>query len=106
MGSIGIKKIIAKEKQSGGGKPCTGKRPLSFLMYEKLCDYSLLLPDCGFTHLFLVMSWSLMCRSNSTQTIRFDHLSCEDDAIGVTFYKTKTKQEGILFRFIFIMYIQ
>ncbi|KAH9133211.1 hypothetical protein AeRB84_020668 [Aphanomyces euteiches] len=35
-----------------------------------------------------------MCRSKSTETIRFDHFSCEDDAIGVTFHKTKTKQQG------------
>ncbi|KAH9113936.1 hypothetical protein AeMF1_011949 [Aphanomyces euteiches] len=39
-----------------------------------------------------------MARSKSTETIRFDHLSCEDDAIGVTFYKTKTKQEGTTIR--------
>ena len=95
MKLLGIKKIIAKDYQCGG-KRYTGKRPLTFLVYEKLCELSMLLPDGGFTHLFLIMSWNLMCRSNSTQTIRFDHLSCEDDAIGVTFFKTKTKQEGNL----------
>ena len=35
-----------------------------------------------------------MCRSNSTQTIRLDHISCEDDSVGFTFYKTKKEQEG------------
>ncbi|KAF0705914.1 hypothetical protein AaE_014330, partial [Aphanomyces astaci] len=52
------------------------------------------LPDCGFTHLYLVLSWNLMCRSKSTETIRFEHMSCEDDAIGFVFHKTKTSQEG------------
>ena len=35
-----------------------------------------------------------MCRSKSTETVRLDHLSLEEDAIGVTFFKTKSDQEG------------
>ena len=75
-----------------------GKVPLTYNVYEKLCRISLNLPDGGFTHLFLILTWNLMCRSKSTETIRFGHLSCEDDAIGVTFYKTKKEQEGIMYR--------
>ncbi|KAH9110150.1 hypothetical protein AeMF1_014962, partial [Aphanomyces euteiches] len=36
--------------------------------------------------------------SQSTETISLDHLSLEDDAIGIKFYKTKTKQEGTTIR--------
>ncbi|KAF0734423.1 hypothetical protein Ae201684P_018044 [Aphanomyces euteiches] len=36
-----------------------------------------------------------MCRSRSTQTVRFDHLTYEEDAIGVTFFKSKTDQFGM-----------
>ncbi|KAH9160268.1 hypothetical protein LEN26_001940, partial [Aphanomyces euteiches] len=71
----------------------TGKRPMSFAVFEFLAAKSILLPDGGFAHLFLILSWNLMCRSKSTETIRFDHFSCEDDAIGVTFHTTKTKQQ-------------
>ncbi|KAF0744703.1 hypothetical protein Ae201684_001160 [Aphanomyces euteiches] len=35
-----------------------------------------------------------MCRSQSTETIRFDHISRGGDAIGIKFFKTKSQQEG------------
>ncbi|KAF0704091.1 hypothetical protein AaE_015112 [Aphanomyces astaci] len=35
-----------------------------------------------------------MCRSRSTESVRIDHLSDEGDAIGVTFFKSKTDQGG------------
>ncbi|ETV98451.1 hypothetical protein H310_08599 [Aphanomyces invadans] len=89
----GIRKSIAQNLQSGS-KEFTGKRPMSFSVFEQLCAASMGLPDCGFTHLYLVLSWNLMCRSKSTETIRFEHKSCEDDAIGFVFHKTKTSQEG------------
>ena len=102
---------MARELQHGGKKH-TGKQPLTFSKFEWLAEKSLLLPDGGFTQLFLIMTWNLMCRSQSTETIRcdsrflqhilmrknrFDHISYEDDAIGVTFFKTKTQQEGVYY---------
>ena len=35
-----------------------------------------------------------MCRSMSTQTVLFDHISFEEDAIGIVFCKSKTDQSG------------
>ncbi|KAG9414613.1 hypothetical protein AC1031_021981 [Aphanomyces cochlioides] len=93
----GINRSIANELQHGS-KTDSGKRPLSYSKFLQLCDKSLLLNDGGFTHLFLTMTWNLMCRSQSTETIQLDHLSLEGDAIGVKFYKTKTKQEGTTIR--------
>ncbi|KAF0718364.1 Aste57867_1745 [Aphanomyces stellatus] len=89
----GIRKSVAQNLQSGS-KEFTGKRPTSFSVFEHLGAVSMDLTDCGFTHLYLVLSWNLMCRSKSTETIRFEHMSCEDDAIGFVFHKTKTSQEG------------
>ncbi|KAG9415615.1 hypothetical protein AC1031_021996 [Aphanomyces cochlioides] len=93
----GINRSIANELQHGS-KTDSGKRPLSYSKFLQLCDKSLLLNDGGFAHLFLTMTWNLMCRSQSTETIQLDHLSLEGDAIGVKFYKTKTKQEGTTIR--------
>ena len=96
---------MAKSNQESDERG-TGKIPLKYAVYEKLCRLSLSLPDGGFTHLFLILTWNLMCRSKSTETIRFGHLSSEDDAIGVTFYKTKKEQEGTCFVvYIFHVYI-
>ncbi|KAF0690700.1 hypothetical protein As57867_017862, partial [Aphanomyces stellatus] len=72
----------------------SGKRPLGYSMYESLSLESLKLMDGGFAHLFLTLSWNLMCRSMSTQTVLFDHISFEEDAIGVVFHKSKTDQSG------------
>ncbi|KAH9119958.1 hypothetical protein LEN26_011360 [Aphanomyces euteiches] len=40
------------------------------------------------------MPWNLMCRSISTQTIQINHISREEDALGVVFFKSKTDQAG------------
>ncbi|KAF0708114.1 hypothetical protein AaE_013347 [Aphanomyces astaci] len=89
----GLRKTVAQDLQAGA-KLYRCKRPMSFAVFETLCEKSVELFDGGFAHLFLILSWNLMCRSKSTETVRFDHMSCEDDSIGFTFFKTKTNQEG------------
>ncbi|RHZ01932.1 hypothetical protein DYB37_013815, partial [Aphanomyces astaci] len=79
--------------QAGAIKPGT-KQPLRHHQYIELCMASLVKLDGGFTHLFLILSWNLMCRSRSTATVRIDHFSDEGDALGVTFFKSKTDQGG------------
>ncbi|ETW10352.1 hypothetical protein H310_00675 [Aphanomyces invadans] len=54
----------------------------------------MLLSDAGFTHLFLILSWNLMCRSSSTASVRIAHFTDEGDALGVTFFKSKTDLGG------------
>ncbi|RLO00988.1 hypothetical protein DYB28_004928 [Aphanomyces astaci] len=65
----GLRKTIAQGLQSGRLKD-SGKRALSWSTFQRLCTDSLLLGDGGFTHLFLILTWNLMCRSQSTETIR------------------------------------
>ncbi|RHZ22266.1 hypothetical protein DYB37_010457 [Aphanomyces astaci] len=89
----GIRRLCASETQSGAIKP-GGKQPLRHHQYVALCKESLSKFDSGFTHLFLILTWNLMCRSKSTSTVRIDHLTDEGDAIGVTFFKSKTEQGG------------
>ncbi|RHZ02575.1 hypothetical protein DYB31_013762, partial [Aphanomyces astaci] len=61
--------ISVAQNLQNGSKKFTGKRPMSFSVFEHLCAASLGLPDCGFTHIYLVLSWNLMCRAESTETI-------------------------------------
>ncbi|KAF0715488.1 Aste57867_3346 [Aphanomyces stellatus] len=89
----GMRRHHAEQTQSGGIKE-SGIRPMGLSTYESLSLASLKLMDGGFSHLFLALSWNLMCRSMSTQTILFDHFSFEKDAIGVVFCKSKTDQSG------------
>ncbi|KAF0735077.1 hypothetical protein Ae201684_008290 [Aphanomyces euteiches] len=89
-----MKVIFSARDLQNGDKMYTGKRPMTFSLFGQLCSSSLALDDRGFTHLYLILSWNLMCRSKSTETIRFDYISWEDDAIGFTFHRTTTAQEG------------
>ena len=67
---------------------------MKYSIYTQLCRDTMKSMDGGFSHLFLTSQWNLMCRSKSTETIDFDHISNEDDAIGVVFHKTKSNQSG------------
>ena len=84
----------AEDTQNGVFKQ-VGKRPLSIVEYEALCKLSFQLHDGGFCHLFLIATWNLMYRSQSTEIIGLDHIFLENDAIGIVFHKTKTQQEGL-----------
>ncbi|KAF0730075.1 hypothetical protein AaE_009325 [Aphanomyces astaci] len=42
----------------------------------------------------ILSSHGTLCASRSTESVRIDHLSDEGDAIGVTFFKSKTDQGG------------
>jgi hypothetical protein len=61
----GLKRVNARGRQSGGVKD-SGKKSLKYSKYVELCKAAMKLEDQHLTHLFLVLSWSLMCRSNST----------------------------------------
>ncbi|RHX99652.1 hypothetical protein DYB36_013962 [Aphanomyces astaci] len=89
----GMQRLTATDAQSSSVKD-SGKRRLGFSMYESLCSKSLAAVDSGFVHLFLVISWNLMARSKSTETIQLDHISFEEDAVGITYCKSKTDQAG------------
>ncbi|RHY50537.1 hypothetical protein DYB38_013684 [Aphanomyces astaci] len=56
--SLYIDQSVAQNLQNGS-KEFTGKRPMSFAVFEHLCAASMGLPDCGFTHLYLVLSMEL-----------------------------------------------
>ncbi|ETV89923.1 hypothetical protein H310_15237 [Aphanomyces invadans] len=89
----GMHRLTATDEQTSNLKD-SGTRPPGFSMYEALCQESLRTSDSGFVHLFLVISWNLMARSKSTETIHIVHISIEEDAIGVTYFKSKTDQTG------------
>ncbi|KAG9409846.1 hypothetical protein AC1031_020157, partial [Aphanomyces cochlioides] len=62
----GLKKSFANDLQSGKLQD-SGKRPLNWSLFLRLGEASLSLDDSGFTHLFLIVTWNLMCRSQLPQ---------------------------------------
>ena len=92
----GTKNDQAAAKQSGAVPIKEGKEPLPFRLYVTFCEQLLLQPDMEavFAHLFLIMSWNLMCRSKNTAEVSLSHMKVIDDALGVVFGKQKNDQGG------------
>ncbi|ETP28071.1 hypothetical protein F442_22643 [Phytophthora nicotianae P10297] len=55
----GMKRIEANSDQISNPKT-SGKQPLTYSLYQKLCKETLELGDGGFSHLFLTSQWNLM----------------------------------------------
>ncbi|DAZ96838.1 TPA: hypothetical protein N0F65_008269 [Lagenidium giganteum] len=89
----GLKRVEAHHDQNEGVQR-SGKEPLTYSVYGKLCKKTLVLNDQGFAHLYLTTQWNLMCRSQSVETIHLSHLLPADDSIGCVLVKTKTNQAG------------
>lgn len=62
-----------------------GKTPMSFAGYRLLAKHALSrtvdLNMAVFAHLFLLLCWNLIARTNSVSSIMFDHISWKQDAM-------------------------
>eukprot|EP00644_Phytophthora_capsici_P018616 jgi/Phyca11/132868/e_gw1.247.6.1 len=83
----GFKRVEAEDDQSGRSRR-PGKEPLSYSLYAQLAKLTLDQEDNGFSHLFLLTQWNLMCRSVSVETLHLTHLHCADDSVGCVLHKT------------------
>jgi hypothetical protein len=74
-----------------------GKRPISFELLIFLCTSIIIstqtnLSDArlaAFAHAFMIISWCIGCRSNSTADIFLSNVSWEGDALVITLEKSK-----------------
>jgi hypothetical protein len=89
----GIKRKFAERKQCGEIPSFEGKRPLprSVLLY---LGKEFLESGDVFSHLYLLMSWNLMCRTINIESIKFIHLDIYEDALAIFFGNMKNDQEG------------
>jgi len=93
-----LKRTTNTARAAGNGRVQVGKDPMPFALMSEL---ALTMLKSGnredvFTHLYMLLSWNLMCRSNNTAGICFNHIRLVDDAIAIHFPKSKTDQEGDL----------
>ena len=74
------------------------KGPITFHGYNFVAKEAMIATsDHGlacFSHLFLILSWTVMARSVSVGTVMLDHLSRENDSLLVTTPKHKGDQVG------------
>lgn len=94
----GYKRLVAEKKLVGEMKMQEGKSPITFQGYNFVAKEAMKSKnDHGlacFSHLFLILCWTLMARSVSVGTIMLNHLSWENDSLVVTTPKHKGDQEG------------
>ena len=92
----GMKRVVTKAKLEEGASLDEGKKPMSFDVYKKMCD--LLLRDGGedaaFAHLFLILEWNLMARSENCVKMHVNHIQWREDALVFFFGKSKGNQSG------------
>ena len=46
------------------------------------------------THVYMILSWNLMCRANNTSSICLNHLEWRNDSLGIYFAHMKNDQGG------------
>jgi integrase len=89
----GLANIEADERQRGIRSLQEGKMPLQFGTYQKISELMMFSGDT-FAHLYLLLTWNLMCRTNSTASLTMNHIDWVEDSLLVFFSKTKNDQAG------------
>jgi len=92
----GLKRVTVARQAQGKEKIQVGKSPMEFSL---LCYLARRLLESGrtddvFAHLYLVLSWNLMCRAGNTANICYAHLDWSQDSLLVYFAHTKSDPEG------------
>jgi hypothetical protein len=91
----GIVRIVAAAAQSGIGSIVSGKREMTFELYEKLHGWFLMerSHEGIFARAFLALTWNLMCRGVNT-CVCLKHLLWKNDSCGLSFSHVKNDQDG------------
>jgi len=92
----GRKRLTVRMKQSLALKISEGKRAMTCNVYNFIAKllFNSSSREHIFAHLFLVLDWSLMKRSESVVDCKIDHIWIERDSIVFQFAKSKGHQEG------------
>ena len=89
----GMKKEEAEKIQSGQARKREGRAPLSFELYKAISMTFMTTPD-PFAHLYLLLCWNLMTRTESVARMCVSHMELIHDAIGVRLPRQKNDQTG------------
>eukprot|EP00980_Cylindrotheca_fusiformis_P027304 scaffold19845_cov136-Cylindrotheca_fusiformis.AAC.1 len=92
----GLKRKFVEERQASGESLEEGKKAMNFDVYCLMCK-SLMergSDDATFAHLFLVLEWNLMARSDNCANLKAKHIEWRHDCLVFFFGKTKGDQTG------------
>lgn len=79
----GLKRTVAKDRATSGLSLETGKRPMSYDVYKKLCSilFKSEKKNHDFLHLFLTLDWNLMARSENCFNCQLVHIEWRNDSL-------------------------
>jgi hypothetical protein len=92
----GLQRQTAKAIGTGRGRVQTGKDPMSFTLYKRLCKFYFKSEkrEHVFARTFMVICWNLMCRAANAVLICYSHIEWRGDALGIYFAHMKSDQTG------------
>jgi len=94
----GMTRKVAKQKDNLGIKADEDKSPISFHVYEKLCQSVMESEDDKYTfgQCFLTLEWNLMSWSDNVAHSHVNHLEWREDCLLYYMMRTKGDQYGNL----------
>jgi hypothetical protein len=92
----GYQNTVAKAKENGTMPSMEGKQPLPVKVLHKLCAFSLknASGDSIYAHLYMLLCWNLIGRTNTTSHIHFANISWNIDSLLITIPRHKGDQAG------------
>jgi hypothetical protein len=94
----GYKRKVASLKQSGEMALQEGKAPISFDGYRLIVKKAVSVTEefglATFAWVFLVLTWNIMARCNTTAGIMYDHIKWENDSLVIHVPVSKGDQDG------------
>ncbi len=91
----GVVRVVAAAAQNGICSIVSGRREMSFELYEKLMGWFLMerQHEGIFSRAFLALTWNLMCRG-ANSCVCLKHLLWKNDLFGFSFSHVKNDQDG------------
>lgn len=92
----GYQKETARARENGELPSFEGKQFISLAVYRKVALYALEKngSDSTFTHLYLVLCWNLMGRSNTTANLNMSNIKWDNDSLVIDIPRHKGDQTG------------
>ena len=92
----GMKRKVAEERENAGSSLEEGKKAMNIEVYKLMCKklFESGHEDAAFAHLYLVLEWNLMARSNNCEKLRLGHIEWRHDCLVFFFGKSKGDQNG------------
>lgn len=92
----GFRRTIVEQRVAAGETLEEGKEAMSFACFKLLCQkfFKGDKDEYHFAHLFLLLEWNLIARSDNVVNLHVNDLEFQGDSLRVYLKRTKTDQEG------------